>query len=197
MWSGELGRGQVDTAPAPSPGLGEGPLGHRQALVPKRPGRWLGCISKPTRRCTFHARSQGPVVDSVELSCPPLLSGIKPQTPWFPKTWMHSHITGQHARNTDPRACPGMLRTGSQGCCIKEGPGTPPWKPQGPHQARNSYHLMGHKLLVSRPCPNSSPRGHRYLIYCSLSFLICRRRIIRGPAPRSCHEIVIHSTNIY
>lgn len=81
----------------------------------------------------------------------------------------HPARSHRKPRNTDPGPWPGTLRTGPRGHCSKDGSGTPPWTLRGLDTSSRSA-----TLVTSQP-----QRSRELFSYCSLSFFICEREIIR------------------
>lgn len=161
--------GKQAAAPAPLPGLREGPLGLGQhhALVPKRLSRRPGCISSPARRHTFHTHTQTPAVDSTERSCPSHpADGRQAPSPVIP----HRGCPATPQTSTPALS---TLRTGSQRTLPQGRMRSPTLDPQEPRQAGGPGPPVAHKLLVSSPCANTSPRRHWSITNWTLCFFIC------------------------
>lgn len=140
------GWGKRNTAQAPPPGLREGPLGHAMPWSPRdAAGDRAVFPAQPDAAHSTHRRRHLLLTQQRAAVLAPLLTGTKPQAPWFPSGCIYTP-TCQRYR---PRALPGTLRPGLGGCYSKEGSGIPPWTLRGLDK------LVGPTTLAS--CPYSIP----------------------------------------
>ena len=173
------GGGKGNTAPAPPAGLREGPLGHRHALVPRRPSKRPGCISSPARCCMFHTETQTPAVDVTERSHPgyPCWQAPRPTAPLC-------GCTATVQTN--------MLEIQPPGPSLRLLQHRRVWNrtlaPQWPGQVGRTQ--TPGQLPMFKSQPQRSQTVNR-----GLSFPICQRGMIRVLALQS-YEVVILSTNI-
>lgn len=114
-----------------------------------------------------HTHTQTPAVDSTERSCPSHpADGRQAPSPAVP----HRGCPATPQTSTPALS---TLRTGSQRTLPQGRMRSPTLDPQEPRQAGGPGPPVAHKLLVSSPCANTSPRRHWSITNWTLCFFIC------------------------